>query len=229
VTTLDESAAFRSGISSFSKLESLGHPIMDLARVSAVLSCVPLEHPRLELAYEQPGFYVYHRTGVPPAVHVVRDALETASDEEALRLLASSDFDPLRQVVLSPGLVAGPKANPSLGTAERLEARRVSASRYDVSIESTGGGWLVFHEQFYPDWKAVLDGEDVELVRVNHAQRAIRIPSGEHLVRTKYEPWSLRYGTLLTLVALVLAWWLAFRRFAGDAVATTPTDSPAKP
>jgi len=213
VTALDPKAAYRSGISSFTEVEHVGHPIMDLLRVKAVLATVPLEHPRLKKTFELPGFYVYERSGVPPVAHVVREALETDTDEDALRILAAPDFDPLRQVVLSPGVSAGEEPDASRGANETSQAVRVSASRLDVAIESTGGGWIVFHEQYFPGWKGVLDGEDVEIVRVNHAQRAIRIPAGEHLVRTKYEPWSLRFGTLGTLLALLLAWWLSFKKF----------------
>ena len=211
-TTLDPNAAYRSGISSFSDVEMVSHPIMDLLRVTAVLSTTMLDHPRLESAYESPRFFVYRRTGVPPAVHVVREAVVAESDEAALALLKSSEFDPMHKVVLAPGQSTGDELDTARGSPEKLKVQRVTPSRLDVEIESTGGGWLVFHEQFYPGWKATLDGEDVEILRVNHAQRAIRVPAGEHIVRTKYKPWSLRFGVLASLLATACAWWLAFRR-----------------
>ena len=42
------------------------------------------------------------------------------------------------------------------------------------------------------------------MLRANHALRALWIPPGEHLVRTWYEPWSLRYGCILMLLACVV-------------------------
>jgi len=144
-------------------------------------------------------------------VHVVRRAIEVPDDDSAISLIASGTFDPATEVVLAPGVRAGEGPDPSLGARESLEAEAVTPSRYDVGIESTAGGWLVFHEQFYPGWKAVLDGEDAEVLRVNHAQRAVRVPAGRHLVRTKYEPWSLRIGALLGLASLAAAAWCSLR------------------
>ncbi|MFT5285890.1 MAG: hypothetical protein ACI8TQ_002058 [Planctomycetota bacterium] len=207
--SLGPGTTYSSGISSIPSVELIDHPILDLARVTCLLSRKAIEHARLIPVFESSGFNVYQRTGVPPVVHVVREAIETQSDEEALALLSSGRFDPARQIVLAPGLAAVSEYKIGHGARESLTTSRVAPHRLDVSIESTAGGWLVFHEQYYPGWKATIDGVDAEILRVNHAQRALPIPAGKHVVRTKYEPWSLRFGTTLTLLAFICAAWLS--------------------
>ena len=46
----------------------LDHPVLDLLRVTAILSRDRLEHPRLEPVLERGGFHVYRRTGAPPMI-----------------------------------------------------------------------------------------------------------------------------------------------------------------
>ena len=202
---------YSSGICGIPNTKLIDHPILDIMRVSTLLSRQAIEHPRLTAVFESDGFHVYKRSGVPPAVHIVSTAIETQSDEEAIARLSAITFDPLQEIVLAPGISARSERVPGLGARESLTASRPTPDRFDVSIESTTGGWLVFHEQFYPGWKAVVDGNDTEILRVNHAQRALRIAPGKHTVRTKYEPWSLRLGALLSGLALAIAFWFSLR------------------
>ena len=51
---------------------------------------------------------------------------------------------------------------------------------YDVS--SKNGGVLVFSEIYYKGWTATVDGEPVEIGRVNYVLRAINIKGGKHKV-----------------------------------------------
>jgi hypothetical protein len=215
---MDERTRHLSGIARLPSATLLDHPILDVARVTAILARRPVAHPRLELVHEAPSFVVYRRTGVPPIAHVVADAITAATDEAALGLLASGAVDPARQVVLSPGVAPGVPPGDGTATDPFVPGRvalseRPSPSRLDVKVDGTSGGWLVFHEQYYPGWKAVVDGRDAEIVRVNHAQRAVRIPAGSVGVRTKYEPWSLRIGAIASVLSLTLAAWLSRRRF----------------
>ena len=56
------------------------------------------------------------------------------------------------------------------------------------------------------------DGRDADVVRVNQLERAVRVPAGDVLVRTKYEPGALRLGgalSVLAALALVLHFVLA--------------------
>ena len=50
----------------------------------------------------------------------------------------------------------------------------------------------VFSEIYYPDgWHATIDGQPVGLARVNYVLRAMRIPSGRHVVEMRFDPLSL--------------------------------------
>ena len=105
----------------------------------------------------------------------------------------------------------GDKLAPVL---EVLAVARRGSGRIDVQVQGSPGGWLVFAEAWSPGWKATVNGRDADVVRVNHLERAVRVPAGDVLVRTKYEPGALRLGgalSVLAALALVLHFVLAVR------------------
>ena len=58
-------------------------------------------------------------------------------------------------------------------------------------VESDKGGVVVFSEIYYPGWTATVDGESVEVGRVNYVLRAIRVAPGRHSVELSFYPKSI--------------------------------------
>ena len=80
------------------------------------------------------------------------------------------------------------------------------ADRIRLKTATSASGLLMLSEVYYPAWKAYVDGERVPLYRADHLLRAIPVPAGEHTVELRYESWTLRLGTVLSiLTSLMLA------------------------
>ena len=225
VTQAGAGRSFRSGITAPAAFAGTDSSTLDLLRVTTVLSVRPLDDPRLEPVWEAPGFHVYRRPGALDVARLVPTAVLPDSDAEALARLAAPDFAPRKEVVLAPGtlLPDGARLTAEADPDATVITRRPAANRLDVQVTSRDGGWLLMTEQFMPDWKVNLDGVDAELVRANHALRTLWVPPGEHLVRTWYEPWSLRYGAVLALLSALLAGLLTWR----ERPPRTPEPTPA--
>lgn len=93
--------------------------------------------------------------------------------------------------------------------------------------KSDRGGVLVFSEIYYPGWTATVDGQPVELGRVNYILRAINIKPGTHEVVLDFHPTSIRktetvayvsYGVLVLLIAL--GFFFEWRKRKGGAIAS---------
>ena len=87
--------------------------------------------------------------------------------------------------------------------AGELALFRPAPHRVDLQVAGSSGGRIVFREPWTPDWKCNVNGADVDVELAENGFRQVRIPPGDSLVRTWYEPWSLRFGTALTLLTLI--------------------------
>ncbi len=209
---LDADAPWRSGIARLSRPAYLDAPLLDLLRVTAVLSRQPLEHERLTPVLERDGFHVYRREGAHPPARVVAEAVPATTEEAAIGLLMASTIDTARQTLIVAEVGKLPQPAPGAGGGAVESVARPAKNRFDVRVAGGTGGWLVMHEQYYPGWKATVNGEDARIYRADHVYRAVLIPPGDVLVRTWYEPWSLRIGFALTLISLAGAILLSWRR-----------------
>lgn len=179
----------------------LGHHALDHLRVTTILSRHPVEHPRLQAAWSLPELHAYRRAGALPPARVVPTAVRVAP-EATLETFLIGMVDPARQVILERDV---PTAPALAGAFEpgTVTVARPAKNRFDVQVTGSSGGWLVMQEQWFPGWKCNVNGRDAELVRADHTFRAVWIPPGDSLVRTWYEPWSLRIGAAISLMALV--------------------------
>ena len=73
---------------------------------------------------------------------------------------------------------------------------------FDVHTDK--GGVMVLSEVYYPGWKATIDGEEVELGRVNYVLRALKVPAGEHKVVLSFHPTSVAVTDTIAYIAIAL-------------------------
>jgi hypothetical protein len=143
------------------------------------------------------------RAWIVPQARVVGDSLTA---------LADPSFD-LRQAVLLTSQVA--EAQTSLkGTAGGVESLQDSPNAVTIRAASESGGFMVLADTFYPGWQATLDGRPAEILRANHAFRAVALSPGEHTVVFRYWPLSFQVGAAVSLLTLaaVIGWLTVLSR-----------------
>jgi len=67
----------------------------------------------------------------------------------------------------------------------------------------------------YPGWLASLNGDPVELLRVNGAFRGVEIPTGEHTLRLRYRPAEICKAIIIapfSLLGLLVWGWRRHKR-----------------
>lgn len=108
---------------------------------------------------------------------------ETAPDNEALARIASPEFDPLQNVVVSDALPvsAVPSQVPALHQAAEVvesDPRRIAA------ITSSGtGGILLFTQRYQPGWTVSVNGKPQPVLRCNYLNMGVHVPPGQsHVV-----------------------------------------------
>jgi uncharacterized membrane protein YfhO len=75
-------------------------------------------------------------------------------------------------------------------------------NRLLLEVESSGPGLLILSENWFPAWRATVDGEEVPVLRADHTLRGVPIPGGAHRVEMWYESSVLRGALGVSLVSL---------------------------
>ncbi|MEE8147318.1 MAG: hypothetical protein V3T24_06915, partial [Longimicrobiales bacterium] len=147
----------------------------------------------------EPHETVYSFTDLPRA-RLVGEAV-VLPDDQAVAFILSEDFDPAKQVVLAepaPEALEGPVE----GEVEWIER---GLNRHELRVLADRPGLLVIADNWFPAWRARVDGQDAPVLRANHTLRAIPVPAGESRVEVYYESARVRAGMWITLVSLLVA------------------------
>lgn len=75
------------------------------------------------------------------------------------------------------------------------------SDRLTYDVNSSKGGVIVFSEVYYPGWTATVDGQPVELGRVNYLLRAVNVAPGKHKIELAFHPKSVTTTETIAYVA----------------------------
>jgi hypothetical protein len=143
------------------------------------------------------------------------------SPEKALKMALTAD--PRSSVVLeeesassSPAEAAelrraGPPASPATGDRTSAGIIEDTPDRVAVIAELDKPGWLVLRDNWFPGWKAEVDGAPARILRADYAFRAVALSAGSHRVVFRYRPESFYWGIGVSLAALAAAAGIALR------------------
>jgi hypothetical protein len=172
--------------------------------VGRLLMNHPLEPvpPHARLLTTVPSFgrtlYVYEVTERAPEVFLAREVFRERDLPSAYRRLATPEFDPRTDAVLSgPG-----KPMRSAGGTARLLHRGPE----EMEIEATAGpgGSLLVVQRANLLFKAEVDGRPARVVTANAFRIGVEVPAGTHRVRLYHDRGPLRRSLLGTLAGLLL-------------------------
>ncbi len=73
-----------------------------------------------------------------------------------------------------------------------------------IRCESSGTGYLILADSWYPEWEVSVDGEPASLLRANGWMRAVQLSAGEHLVEFSYSSRNVVTGGIISGAAALL-------------------------
>lgn len=123
---------------------------------------------------------------------------------------ANQEIDRVGQLDLRHEAVADKKFETQLKQSQAndstakvtLTAYAPNNLKYDV--DSKNGGVVVFSEIYYPGWTATVDGESVELGRVDYILRALNVKPGSHKVVLDFHPQTISTTETIANIAFVV-------------------------
>ncbi len=166
-------------------------------------------HPDFKLTHSG-DVKIYENLRVLPRAFLVRQT-ETGTDEAVMEKLQDPHFRPQEIAFLadqSPA-VAGPVSSslPAAGDGN-VVMQSYGPERIDLDASTAGPAYLLLTDAYYPGWRAWVDGQPVPIWRADLLFRAIQVPAGLHHVQFRFQPRSVRWGALISvLTALVMLAW----------------------
>lgn len=113
--------------------------------------------------------------------------------------LLDPDFDWRNVLILEKPSPISPQFGE--GIAEIISYK---AAEVIIKTKSNEPKLLFLSDNYYPGWKAKVDGDETEILRADYTFRAVPLTPGEHLVRFYYDPLSFKAGLLISLAGLGL-------------------------
>ncbi len=207
-------------IASFESL-SRENVVKLLRSVGCDFSLTPFPFPFLQSAeiYVE-GFKLFKQEipGKLPAAYLVYDFLKAETFEERMDIFQMPDFNPEVTVIVEKDLPLQGIQNTSGEDTVRTVEYFQSQQQYQVL--NTRPAVLVLQGNYRPGWKAWVDREEAEVLKVNLNARGVYLPAGTNEVTLKYSPGSFHFGLMISFVTLILifgtlAYFFIKRIFSG--------------
>ncbi|MBI5701644.1 YfhO family protein [Candidatus Saganbacteria bacterium] len=160
-------------VSSWKDLLSKDRRVLDSLNIKYIIEKNPLDFPNLKLLNRTEYFF------------------------GRAYLHENLEYLPRAFAADSPDFISGKGINAS--AAKILEYKDQSLK---VRTSSKKPAYLLLSDTYYPGWKATVDGKEAEIKKARPIFRAVKIPAGEHIVRFYYDPFSLKLGALVSLIAI---------------------------
>jgi len=113
------------------------------------------------------------------------------------QILTAEGFNPRETAVVScsQGIV-----DADLGEAKLLEKQ---PNGLNFLVNTPEGNYLVLSQTNFPGWKAYIDGGESSITPANIGLSAVYVPQGKHEIELKYEPLSIKAGSVISVFTLI--------------------------
>ena len=116
---------------------------------------------------------------------------------EAVEYMLSDAFDPEREVVLAEAPPIELSGEAAVGEVTWVER---TADRLELTVRTERAALLVVADNWFPAWRATVDGAEAPVLRAYHTLRAVPVPAGEHTVEMTYHSTVVATSWLISLL-----------------------------
>lgn len=141
-----------------------------------------------------------------PRAYIVSNFEILTDQKSILKRLFDKTFDYRKKVILEekPKL----QLEETVLYNEELSIKQYKENIVSITTSTASNGLLVLSDNYYPGWKAYVDGKETQIYRTNYTFRSVVLPKGEHIVGFKYEPKSFQAGVSLSILSAAIMFLL---------------------
>jgi hypothetical protein len=173
-----------------------------------VASRTPTRGGLQEMITGKTGIKLWRNPEALPRAWTVHQIVVAPNESTGADMMNNLPFD-LRTTALT---VRSQPMLDTCGGADRVGWIDEKPSSVRVDVEMACKGLLIVSDNWYPGWRAEVDGQAAEIWKVNTVIRGVVVNAGKHTVAMRYRPLSVYFGFALTLLGLTAAIVLHRRR-----------------
>ena len=179
--------------------------------IAGDVSNISTEESLYKKVFETPEWVVYENRNCLPRAFTVSKLRPVRDMQEVKFLFETFQINPSETALVSEDDLK------KIGRSDFVKGTTI-IEQYDtdcivVRTNVFGGpGFLVLSDQYFPGWKAFVDGKETPIYKVHEIIRGIVIPEGEHKVEFVYRPSKIYISIFIGAVALVACLVAVFRR-----------------
>jgi hypothetical protein len=203
--------------------------VLDLMNVRYVVSPQPLPGMQAVFESEETGLTVLERPEAPPRAYFVGETAPVDTPEEAFSILRASGHNVQQTAVVRAVDDLSTTPITSESTAEATVTQH-TPREITIDVATDAPRLLVLSEVYYPaGWEATIDEQEVPIHRVNHFQRGLPIPEGDHTLTLRFDPSSHTTGVWIAGVSTTLAYGAVVFLLVQAVRRREPKPSPEEP
>lgn len=155
------------------------------------------------LVWENDRWRIWRSHSAVPRISFVHTYEVIRDPQQTLDRLFDATFDPTSEVILDED----PHENRMDGASEistHVSVNHFTPSSIEVDVAASRSGILLVSDTYDTGWIAAVDGKKTKILKADTAFRAIPVESGNHTISFRYDPWSIRWGAIITLSTIVI-------------------------
>jgi len=175
---------------------------LDLLNVRYIASPFQLNDQKYKSVFNVGKTYLNENKAVLPRARIVYNYEIREDADSAMARINAVDFDYRNSVVVN----RGPRISILGDSAGFTAAEVVKDNINDFEIEANiaRAGVMVISDNYYPAWKATVDGHSEEILLADGNFMAVPLEAGNHLIKIKFNSPYYNYSSLATKLTWVV-------------------------
>lgn len=203
-----ESCLFEGKDSGFRNAQTpINWNIVNMLNAKYLISTQEMFHPDILPAFQDQGqkAWVYKNTRVLPRAFCVGRTELIPERQARLARLNQASFKPDSAAIVEKPLPDAIETPMSWSA----EITRYQPNTIDIQVNTDVQTLLVLSEVYYPaGWKALVNGIEQEIYKVNHVLRGVVVPAGASTVSFRLEPQSYKTSVAMTAGSVTVVYLL---------------------
>jgi hypothetical protein len=181
--------------------------MLDMLNVKYIVVAEKFDDKGYKFIKGDHGAYLYKNENVMPRAFLVEMFRVIKKEADVTDRLGSIDFDPVREVILEEEpefKYAAQSQRLKEGGEEKVEIIKYSPNEVIVEASVESPKFMVLADQYYPGWKVYVDGKREKLYKANFILRAVYLSSGFHAVRFLFDPFTFKFGMVISILTFLI-------------------------